>query len=117
MGTGGFDRWLYKGENQTMIRRQRRGHLHVVEMQTHPFSPTHPLCDRCEQKVNFLSGLHECNWYSMFNVGGLAEPLAFGVRCDVDGDPDGGVLGFGLGDGEGRTVTDLIMPRESSICR
>jgi len=57
VGTGGFDRWLYK--------------------------------------LNFLNG-HECNWWSSFN-GGV---LALGLGCDDDGDPDG----------EGRTVTDLIMP-------
>ena len=64
-------------------------------------------------KVNFLNG-HECNWYSMFNVGVLAEPLAFGVRCEDYDDPDGSDgIGFGLGGGDGRTVTDLILPRET----
>lgn len=48
--------------------------------------------------MNFLNG-HECNWWSSFN-GGV---LALGLGCDDDGDPDG----------EGRTVTDLIMPCES----
>ena len=64
-------------------------------------------------KVNFLNR-HECNWKSMFNVGVIAEPLAFGVRCEDYDDPDGSDgIGFGLGGGDGRTVTDLILPRET----
>ncbi|KAL7536265.1 hypothetical protein ACHAXR_007034 [Thalassiosira sp. AJA248-18] len=58
-------------------------------------------------KMNFLSGLHECDWNSKHSFPGIKEVYTWGVSCDGNIDSEGGQDDLWLGK---KTVTNVSLP-------